>query len=267
MEHGILEIGPGQLALALVFILAAGAASLFQGLKLERDLLVGTLRTFTQLFLLGYILKYIFHLNSVWPVLAVFFFMIVFATRIIRERVKEKQVSFFWPILISMVISYSLVSILVTGVVVGARPWWKPQYFIPLAGMIIGNSMNAVAISLDRLLGELRKRRQEVEMMLCLGADYREASKDMVRTAMRAGMIPSINSMMAVGVVFIPGMMTGQILAGADPVLAIRYQIVVMIMLVGSTAIVSLLAVLLVRRRCFGPGHELLLRPKNMGSK
>ena len=267
MEHGILEIGPGQLALALVFILAAGAASLYHGLKLERDLLVGALRTFVQLFLLGYILRYIFHLNSVWPVLAVFFFMIVFATRIIRGRVKEKQISFFWPILISMVISYSLVSILVTGVVVGARPWWKPQYFIPLAGMLIGNSMNAVAISLDRLLGELRKRCQEVEMMLCLGADYQEASKDMVRTAMRAGMIPSINSMMAVGVVFIPGMMTGQILAGADPVLAIRYQIVVMIMLVGSTAIVSLLAVLLVRRLCFGPGHQLVLRPRNIGSK
>jgi len=262
MEHGLLEIGPGQLALALVFILAAGATSLYHGLKLERDLLVGALRTFVQLFLLGYILRYIFHLNSAWLVLVVFMFMIVFAARIIRGRVEEKQVSFFWPILISMVISYSLVSILVTGVVVGAKPWWKPQYFIPLAGMLIGNSMNAMAISLDRLLGELRKRRQEVEMMLCLGADYQEASQDMVRTAMRAGMIPSINSMMAAGVVFIPGMMTGQILAGADPVLAIRYQIVVMIMLVGSTAIVSLLAVLIVRRLCFGPGQQLLLRPE-----
>ncbi|MDY6852667.1 MAG: ABC transporter permease, partial [Thermodesulfobacteriota bacterium] len=115
---------------------------------------------------------------------------------------------------------------------------------------------------LERLLGELRNRRQEVEMKLCLGADYKEASQDMVRQAMSAGMIPSINSMMAVGVVFIPGMMTGQILAGADPLLAIRYQIVVMIMLVGSTAIGSLLVVLLVRRRCFSPGHQLLLRPE-----
>lgn len=267
MEHGILEIGPGQLALALVFILAAGATSLYHGLKLERDLVVGTLRTFVQLFLLGYILRYIFHLDSVWSVLGVFCFMIVFAARIIRTRVKEKQVSFFWPILISMIISYSLVSIMVTGVVVGARPWWKPQYFIPLAGMLIGNSMNAMAISLDRLLGELRKRRQEVEMMLCHGADYGEASRDMVKTAMRAGMIPSINSMMAAGVVFIPGMMTGQILAGADPVLAIRYQIVVMVMLVGSTAVVSLLGVLLVRRLCFGPGHQLLIRPERPGGR
>ena len=262
MGQGILEIGPGQLALALLFVLAAAGTSFYHGLKLERDLLVGTLRTFLQLFMLGYILRFIFHLNSAWPVLVVFIFMIVFACRIIRGRVKERQISFFWPVLISMTISYALVSILVTGVVVGAKPWWKPQYFIPLSGMLIGNSMNAVAIALERLLGELRRRRQEVEMMLCLGADYQEASKDMVRNAMRAGMIPSINSMMAVGVVFIPGMMTGQILVGADPVSAIRYQIVVMVMLVGSTAIVSFFAVLLVCRRCFGRMQQLLLMPE-----
>ena len=262
MTNNILEIGPYQLVTALAFILAAGAASLYHGLRLEKDLLVGTIRTFVQLFLLGYVLRFIFQLNSVWPVLAVFFFMIVFATRIIRGRIKEKQVAFFWPMLISMAISYTLVAILITGVVIGAKPWWKPQYFIPLSGMLIGNSMNAVAISLDRLIGELKKRRLEVEMMLSLGADYREASGDMVKNAMRAGMIPAINSMMAAGVVFIPGMMTGQILAGADPVLAIRYQILVMVMLVGATAIVSFLGVRLVCRLCFGPAHQLLLRPE-----
>jgi putative ABC transport system permease protein len=122
--------------------------------------------------------------------------------------------------------------------------------------------MNAVAISLDRLLSDLKKRRHEVEMMLSLGADYGEAAKDMVRNAMRAGMIPAINSMMAVGVVFIPGMMTGQILAGADPLQAIRYQIVVMVMLVGSTALLSLLGVHIVCRLCFSPAQQLLLRPK-----
>ena len=170
MTHNVIEIGPYQLILALVFVLAAGGASLYHGLRLEKDLLVGTIRTFAQLFLLGYVLKYIFHLDSVWPVLAVFLFMIVFAVRIIRSRIKESRVAFFWPMLLSMTVSYALIAFLITGVVIGAKPWWKPQYFIPLAGMLIGNSMNAVAISLDRLLGELKKRRQEVEMMLCLGA-------------------------------------------------------------------------------------------------
>ena len=165
--------------------------------------------------------------------------------------------------LFSMTISFFLVSFMVTAVVVGVKPWWKPQYFIPLGGMVIGNSMNAIAIALERLLGDLRTNRKEVEMRLSLGADYKEASQEIVKNALKAGMIPSINSMMAVGMVFIPGMMTGQILAGADPVLAIRYQIVIMIMLVGSTAITSLLAIFLVRRLCFSPGHQLLLRPKN----
>jgi putative ABC transport system permease protein len=162
-----------------------------------------------------------------------------------------------------MVISYVIVSYLVTAVLINVEPWWKPQYFIPLGGMVIGNSMNAIAIALERLLGELRGRRLEVEMMLCLGADYKEASQDMFRNAMRAGMIPSINSMMGVGIVFIPGMMTGQILAGADPLQAIRYQIIVMVMLVGSTAIGSLVVVYLVRKLCFGPGERLLLQPRN----
>lgn len=258
---GVIEISPWQLALSLVFILLAGAASLYHSLKLERDLIIGAVRTFAQLLLLGYVLGFIFDLKSVWLVLAAFVIMIFFAARTIRGRVEEKQVNFTGLVFISMLVSYSLVSILVTGVIVGADPWWKPQYFIPLAGMIVGNSMSAIAIALDRLFSELRKRRQEVEMMLCLGADYKEASKDIVVNAMKAGMIPSINSMMAAGVVFIPGMMTGQILAGADPLIAVRYQIVVMLMLVGATAMGSLGVVLLVRGRCFGEGHELVLRP------
>lgn len=161
-----------------------------------------------------------------------------------------------------MALGYFLVSFMVTAVLIGVDPWWRPQYFIPLSGMVIGNSMNAIAISMERLLGDLRGRRAEIEMMLCLGADYREASQSMFRRAVRAGMIPSINSMMAVGIVFIPGMMTGQILAGSDPETAIRYQIVVMIMLVGSTALGSLLVVYLVRRMCFGPAQQLLLKQR-----
>ncbi len=260
MNPEIVRIGLGQLVFGLLFILAAGIVSLYHALRLERDLAVGTVRTVVQLFLLGYALHVLFTLDEAWLVLSVFLFMVFFAALTIRSRIKEKRVSFFWPIFIAMVISYSLVSYFVTAVVVGVEPWWKPQYYIPLAGMVIGNSMNAIAIALDRLLGELRKRRQEVEMKLCLGADYHEASHEMFANAMRAGMIPSINAMMAVGVVFIPGMMTGQIIAGADPLLAIRYQIVVMVMLVGATTIGTILVLWLVRRLCFGAAQQLVVR-------
>ncbi len=262
MQTAVVDIGWVQLCFGLFFILIAGLASFFQALGLERKLLIGTVRTFAQLFLMGYILKFIFAINNAWLVILIFVFMIFFASRTIYKSVDEKQVSFFFPTFLSMLISFFFVAILVTSVIVDVAPWWKPQYFIPLGGMVIGNSMNAIALALERLLSGLRARRQEVEMMLCHGADYKEASREILREAMKAGMIPSINSMMAVGIVFIPGMMTGQIIAGADPITAIKYQIVVMIMLVGSTTIATLLIVLIVRRLCFSSGQQLLLRPQ-----
>ncbi|MCF8043588.1 MAG: iron export ABC transporter permease subunit FetB [Desulfarculaceae bacterium] len=254
---GAVDIGYGQLALALGFVLLAGGASLWLKLGLGRDLLVGTLRTVAQLALMGYVLLYIFAINLPWLVLLLFAGMIFFAARIVAGRVKGRGVPVFWPVFLSMLLSYMVVSFLVTGVVVQADPWWNPRYFLPLGGMVVGNSMNAMALSLERLFGEVKNRREEVELLLSLGAEPGEATAGISADAIRAGMIPSINSMMGVGLVFIPGMMTGQILAGADPLLAIKYQIVVMLMLVGSTTLGSVLAVSLARRRLFTPAQQL----------
>lgn len=260
MNPEIVPIGTWQLAIAVALVLIAQASSFVCRLGLVKDIGIGTVRTFAQLFLMGYALKVIFRVNSLFLTLGVFVVMIVIASRIVRGRVREKETPFAFPMLVSMLISHSVVSIMVTGVIIGSEPWWKPQYFIPVSGMIIGNSMSALAIALERLFSDLRAKRDIVEMRLALGADYREASWDILRDAMKAGMIPSVNSMMGVGIVFLPGMMTGQILAGADPLTAIRYQIVVMLMLVGSTAIGSLIVVLLTRKRCFGKGQQLVLK-------
>lgn len=256
----IIDIGPLQLALCLGFVCLAGATSFYHKLGLERDLLVGTIRTFAQLFLMGYILKFVFEVNLSWLVLLIYSGMVAAAAHIVKGRVKERTVPFIKPMYVTMLLSYTLVTVVVTSVIVGAKPWWTPQYFIPMGGMIIGNSMNAITIALDRLFSDLRNRRAEVEMKLALGADYREASQDILRGAVKAGMIPSINSMMAVGLVSLPGMMTGQILAGAEPLLAIRYQIIVMLMVVASTSLGSLLITGLVRRKCFSKAQRLLLR-------
>lgn len=263
MTPEIIDIGFMELCFGLFFILLAGIASFAHALKLEKDLFIGTVRTFAQLFLLGYILKIIFDIDQMPVVLLVFLFMIFFAAWTIYGRIREKEIPFFLPTFFSMTISFFFVTVMVTAVIVGVKPWWKAQYFIPIGGMVIGNSMNAISISLERLLGDLRSKRKEIEMKLCHGADYKEASQDLVTSAMRAGMIPSINSMMAVGMVFIPGMMTGQILAGANPVEAIKYQIVVMVMIVGATTMGTLSVVLIVRKLCFSKGHQLLLRKGN----
>jgi putative ABC transport system permease protein len=262
VSPSIIAIGPWQLVFSLVFVLLAGIASLRWHLGLGRPLVVGTLRTFAQLALMGYALVLIFKTASAALTLAVFAAMILAALQIVHGRVKERQVAFLWPMLATMLASYLVVTATVTGLIIDARPWWRPQYFIPIGGMIIGNSMNALAISLDRLFADLRGQRDLVEMRLCLGADAREASQDIAADAIRAGMIPSINTMMGVGIVFLPGMMTGQILAGVDPLTAIRYQTVVMLMLVGATTVSTVAVVLLVRRRCFGAGDRLLLRDR-----
>lgn len=260
MDGGVLDITPWRLALALVFSLVAGCCSVALKLGLGRDILIGTVRTFAQLFLMGWVLGFVFAANSPWLVMGLFFIMAGAAAHTARGRVKEKAVAFAWPMYGSMAAVYLLVTVTVTGAIVAADPWWKPQYFLPIGGMVLGNSMNSVAVALDRLFSDLRARAAMVEMKLCLGADVSEASADVLRDAVRAGMIPAVNSMMAVGLVSIPGMMTGQILGGSDPSQAIRYQIVIMLMIVGATALGSSILTLIIRRRCFGPGQRPLLR-------
>ena len=255
----VIDIGPLQLVYCLVFILIASAGSLVLKLGLERELVIGTIRTFAQLGIMGYVLKFIFDLDNVWLILLLFSFMVFWAAHAIRGRVKEQAVQIFIPTFISMVSSYTLVSIIVTSVIVQVKPWYTPQYFIPLSGMIIGNSMNAITIALDRLFSDIRKQRDQVELALCLGATYQEATTSIFRDTIRAGMIPSINALMTVGLVSIPGMMTGQILAGSNPVIAIKYQIIVMLMLVASTAIGSMIVITVMRKRCFTKAHQLML--------
>ncbi|MEI6692391.1 MAG: iron export ABC transporter permease subunit FetB [Chlorobium sp.] len=258
----IIDISVPQLLIALFFILIAQASSFIYHLGLNRDITIGTIRTFAQLFLMGYVLTFILKTSNPWIVLGVFTVMVFSAMFIIKGRVKEKQIPYIIPTFLTMLVSYLATALFVSGLVIGITPWWEPRYFIPAGGMIIGNSMSALAISLERLFRDMRQQKELVEMKLSLGANYREASLDIFRNAVTAGMIPSINAMMGVGLVFIPGMMSGQILAGTDPLIAIRYQIVVMLMLVGSTAVSSVIVMLIVRRRCFGTAEEVLLTPR-----
>lgn len=258
----IIDISTGKLLLAFVFILVAQAGSLFYHLGLIRDITIGAARTFVQLFLMGYVLTFILGSENLPLTVSVFVVMVVSAMFIVKGRVKETQVSYILPTFLTMLVTYFITAVYVSAMIVGTTPWWEPRYFIPAGGMVIGNSMSAIAIALERLFRDMRLQREIVEMKLALGANYREASDDVFRNAVTAGMIPSINAMMGVGLVFIPGMMSGQILAGTDPLVAIRYQIVVMFMLVGSTAVTSLIVMLIVRKRCFGSGEEVLLTPR-----
>jgi putative ABC transport system permease protein len=253
----VIDFSYGQLLLSFVFVLLTGVASVKMRLDLERDIFWGTVRTFAQLFLIGYVLKFVFSLSNVFAVLSIFTGMIVFAAITIKGRVNERSIPFLIPTFLSMLLSYMVVTIFVTAFIINVKPWYQPQYFIPIGGMVIGNSMSAIAITLERIFSSIRSNRKEIELYLSLGADHAEATAEIIKDGVKAGMIPSINSMMAVGLVFLPGMMTGQILAGVDPVVSIKYQIVVMLMLVGSTAIGSIIISNIARNLCFSKAEQL----------
>ncbi|MCU0670878.1 MAG: ABC transporter permease, partial [Myxococcota bacterium] len=148
----------------------------------------------------------------------------------------------------------------VTTVIVHVQPWYSPRYLIPLFGMIVANAMNAAALALERLQSEMESRRGEVEALLALGATPGQSAAEPMRRATVAAMIPAVNALAVVGIVSLPGMMTGQILAGADPTLAVRYQLVVMFMLTAANAVTAALAVSLFRRTFFTPAAQLRAR-------
>jgi putative ABC transport system permease protein len=257
MSTEIINISWLNVTITTVLIIATGICSLYLKLKLEKDLLVGTIRTFLQLILLGYVLNIVFELRNPLVVLLLFSFMIFFAARIISGRVREKRIPYFAPVLASMFLSYMIMNLFVMSVIIQVEPWYQPVYFIPIGGMIIGNSMNAIAISINNWFASLKKEYDRIELYLSHGATPSESTRENFKEAIKSGMIPSINALMSVGVVSIPGMMTGQILAGTDPLIAIKYQIVIMLLLVGSTALSSIFALHIVRRISFTANHQL----------
>lgn len=245
-----------QLIAFSLFIVLSSLVSIYMRLKLEKDLWIGAVRTFVQLFFMGFILKFIFNNANIFFVLGLFLWMIFWASRIINKRVSNKPFGVQMPIFLSMVVTYILISSMTTGGLLQVNPWYDPSIFIPIAGMVIGNSMNACALSLERLFSELKDKRDEVEQMLLFGASSKEAMLPALTVAVKTGMVPAINSMMSVGLVFIPGMMTGQIIGGQPPLDAAKYQIMIMLMISASTALGCSFVTAVVARKCFNEKHQ-----------
>ncbi len=248
---GVIAIGIPQLLLATLFVVFVGVLSIRLSLGITRDLAIATVRTYVQLFALGFVLRWVFGIDSPWVVIGLLVVMVLVAARIVVRRSPDAPGGIFVSSAFSMGLTGFIVTFAVTGLIVQVEPWYQPRYVIPIAGMVLGNSMTGIALALERVFADLDARSGEVLALTALGASPWEAAHSSVRDALRAGLIPTINSMAAAGIVFIPGMMTGQILAGADPVTATGYQIVVMLMVAAATALGSVLAVLFTYRRRF----------------
>jgi len=257
VSAGVIDLSLWQLALALLLVAAVAIVSIRQALGLERDLLLGSIRTIVQLYGVGLILAAVFAAARWYWVVLILVAMTGVATHAAVSRLPRPIPGAYGIAAVSLFVSTGVTLAYVIGVVVQVRPWYEPQYIIPIAGMILGSSMTSAALAGDRLQGELRVRAAEVETRLALGFSGREAVQPLVRAALRAAMIPVVNGMMTVGLVQLPGMMTGQILAGSSPLLAIRYQIVVVFMQAAATALASLFFVRLIAGRYLTPAHQL----------
>lgn len=249
--NGAPIISNGQLLLSLTLLFLPGAVSTLLGLGLLKSLLWGALRTFLQLSFIGYVLGFLFTLENPLVVVAVVTAMTAIATEAAMARTPSAKP---FPYLISfgsLWASTFLAGTIVLSAVIAADPWYSPRVAIPIFGMILGNAMTGISLALERLFSSVREGADSVEALLALGATPWESVRDRVRQAIGAGMTPTIHSLMVVGLVSLPGMMTGQILGGADPLQAVRYQIVVMYMISAAVAVGCLLLTLSGYRRLF----------------
>jgi putative ABC transport system permease protein len=253
----IIEISLINLSLSLILVVASLAITFGMRLGLWKEILLGTARTAVQLFLAGLVLHYLFHWNLWYVTILLLLVMTAVASFESMRRQKRRNLKVFFVSFLAVISGAAFSLTIVTAVVLGVKPWYDPRYMIPIAGMIIGNSMSAASLVLNRLWGELSLRKGEVESYLALGASPFESSRSAVKEAVRAAMTPTINSMMIVGIVQFPGMMTGQIIAGQDPASAVRYQIMVMYMILAAVTITATLTAVLGYKLFFTPAWQL----------
>lgn len=250
-----------DLALAALLLVVNAALSLLLGLGIGRRLAIAAARMVVQLALIGLVLDALFGTASPWLVLAAAAVMLGFAGWEARSR-QERRFRGAWSYGLGTA-SMTLAAVIVTGLAlvtaIGPDPWYDPRYAIPLLGMVLGNAMTGVSVGLDRLCADAVRDRAAIEAQLCLGSTAQEALRGAVRGAARAGMIPTINAMAAAGLVFLPGMMTGQILAGIAPMEAVKYQLLVMFLIAGGTGLGLAAAVLGGARLLTDGRHRLRL--------
>jgi putative ABC transport system permease protein len=227
--------------LALMFIpVAVVIVILYRWSLNSRNAIYAVTRMLVQLVLVGYVLTYIFQSNNSAVVILVLSVMLFVASWIALRPLGKRHAHLYGKALLSISLGGTLTLVLVTQVVLGLEPWFWPRYMIPLAGMIYSNAMNSLSLAAERFESEMEK-----------GISYDKAR----RVALRASLIPITNSLFAVGLVSLPGMMTGQILSGTSPLIAVRYQIMVMCMIFGSAGIASALYLAMLKPRSASNVH------------
>ncbi len=247
-----------RVAFAALLICINALLSYSLQLGLGKTLLIASARTVAQLLLIGLVLQWVFQVDRWYIVIALLSLMTVIAGITAVQRNERRFRGIWFNTIVAIWASSWIITAYAILIVVDVEPWYRPQYVVPLLGMILGNSMTGSSIGLATLTENLASQRPQVEMALTLGATRWEAAQEPVRKAIRTGMIPIINSMMIVGLVSLPGMMTGQLLSGTSPIEAVKYQIVIMFLIASATALGTVTVVLLSYLRFFNHHHQFL---------
>lgn len=256
------DIGPEGVAISLALVVLAVAVSWRRQLQLERPLVEATVRALLQLVAVGYALRVLFDPDvSAWWSVGWVVFMVVFAAWTIDRRVE--RLSGLVP-LAGAATGVAAVVTLGTVFALGVFPF-EPRYLVPLAGMMIGNPLKAGVLAVRRTVDELAEQRAAVEARLALGQSWGQASQPFVRRALRDSLTPQIETTRAVGLVFLPGAMTGLILGGVDPLDAVLVQAAIMFLILGGVAITSLVLVVGTTRRLFTDDDRLLPLARSQG--
>jgi UDP-glucose/iron transport system permease protein len=250
---------PFDIAVAASLILLDAALSILLKLRLHWQIAIAAARMVLQLVAIGYVLRFIFSLSNPAATLLLILVMVLVAAREVAAR-PERRLTGHTNFIIGVVsvgFATFVTAILALTTAIRPQPWFDPHYAIPLAGITLGSVLNSASLSLDSFLG--RRERQAIEARLSLGETYAEAIAPMVRDAIRRGLLPIINQMSAAGIVTLPGIMTGQILTGLDPLEAVKYQILLMFLLSGGSALSALAVSYLAARRLTDQRQRLRL--------
>jgi putative ABC transport system permease protein len=253
----LIQLNPADLGFALGMIGGAIALSRWQRLELEGQFLLAAGRSLLQLLVVGYVLALIFALDHPLAVLGLLGIMMTIATTVARNRISKKLKGLLPIVGSSLSISTALTLSYVLILIIQPETWYDPQYLIPLMGMILGNALNAASLAGERLSSTIEQNHLTVETHLCLGATPKQAIASFQKDAIRASLIPTLNQMMVVGLVSLPGMFTGQVLAGGDPLNAASYQILILFTIALTNLLTAILITEGVYRRFFNSSAQL----------
>ncbi len=256
---GIIDLNLWQVMLSYVFVLLVLVIIKKRGIKREKEILISSVRMTIQLILAGYFLVFVFSKPSPLLTVAIIVSMECFAIFTIYKKFKGKlSEKLKKTIAISMVAGTVSCLLFFLFVVVQIDPWYDPQYFIPIAGMLVGNSMTGISLGVKSLVEGMTTQKNLVEEALVLGATPRIATKSIIDNTFDAAIMPTINSMVGMGIVFLPGMMTGQILSGTLPTTAVAYQISIMFGILGAVSLTLILMLQLGYRSFFNEEDQLV---------